>query len=63
MKGNHEKAQATLPVYSVAWALARAFTAKGKYGKARTTLDGLQSFSAIESSKSLGNYEGQPWET
>ena len=30
MKGNHEKAQATLPVYSVAWALARAFTAKGQ---------------------------------
>ena len=30
MKGNHGKPKATLTVYSVAWALARAFTAKGQ---------------------------------
>ncbi len=38
MKGNHEKARSTLTASSVAWALARAFSAKGKYGKAWATL-------------------------
>ncbi len=63
MKGNHEKAQATLTVDSVTWALARAFSATGNYASFWATLMVYSLFPANQSSKSLGNYDGQLWQS